>query len=113
MTQNRNRQIKKLIGNIVNVIVHDILLEATNDENVKTWYKNEIKNSLTIANRCRATINPSDRNLSSEDQDILRTSIRREAVSALKLREQKKYKNLDFGKIEPTIEKYLKETNIV
>ena len=113
MTQNRNRQIKKLIGNLANVVVHAILLQATDDEDIKGWYKHEINNSLDIAKRCRATINPIDRIFSCNGQDIIRTSVTREVVAVLKLREQKNYKNINFQKIGPTIEKYFKETNIV
>jgi uncharacterized Zn finger protein len=113
MTRNRNRTVKKFIGMLSSVVVHDVLLQRTIDKNLRDWYEKEIENNLNLANRARIIINPVYRPLPCRDQDLIRTNMLRRATATLKNREQKDYKNIDISLVEPTIEKYLKETNVI
>ncbi len=113
MVQNRNKLLDSFIGNIANTIVHTVLLQATDDEYTKLGYKKEVENSLTIAKRFRDKINPINKTLSAEDQAYLKQKISQKAKTALLLRKEKGYKNINLEQVELTTEKYLKETRVL
>jgi hypothetical protein len=113
MTQNRNKLIKTFVGHITNAIIHDVLREAIDNPEVKLWYEKEIKNSLNQASAKRQNINPTMRPLPYRDQEDIKEKIEKRAKAILKNRQEKDYKNIDLALVEPTANKYLKETHVI
>ena len=58
MVQNRNKLINLLIGNISNSVVHDILENAIDNEEIANKYEKELTTSFKIAKKYREKINP-------------------------------------------------------
>ena len=48
MTQNRNKLLDLLAGNLANAVVHKVLEEAAEDEPLRKYYDDELSNSIEI-----------------------------------------------------------------
>ena len=113
MTQNRNKLIKLLIGNISNSIVHQILEMAVSKEIMAERYRKELVNSFEVALRYRKMLNPVDKPFLEKDMLYIRTKIIEKSKSELMIRISKGYKNIDLDLVEKLTEKTLKELNIL
>lgn len=112
MVQNRNKLIDAFIGNIAAAIVHEILEEAANDENLRKYYDKEFMNSLSIAKKYREEINPADKPLKVKDQLLIKKRIISKVKNELNLRISKGYKDIDIDKAAPYTEKIIRDLKI-
>lgn len=110
---NRSKIINLFIGNISNSILHQILETAIDDENIRKHYNKELNISLDIAKRYREKINPVHCCLHSNDVEYIKDRIHHRVTSELRLRISKGYKNINLDLIDETINKFLKETNVI
>ena len=112
MVQNRNKFIELFIGNIANVIVHEILEHAVSKELMADKYRKELITSLEVAKKYREKINPLNRPLSEKDIAYIKDKITNKVRAELMIRISKGYRNIDLSLIEKLIDKALKNTNI-
>ncbi|PIN91797.1 hypothetical protein COU56_04590 [Candidatus Pacearchaeota archaeon CG10_big_fil_rev_8_21_14_0_10_31_9] len=113
MVQNRNKLIGLLIGNISNVIVHEILEKAISFElEISIKYEKEIRNSFEIAKIYRSKINPINKSLPEKDVQDIKSKIKKIVINELKLRISKGYKGINLDLIDVTIDKKLKELKL-
>ena len=113
MSQNRNKLISLLIGNITNAIVHTILEKATEQEELLNKYNKELLNSFEIAKKYREKINPLNPPFPSKDIEFIKEKIIKRVKAELNLRISKGYKNIDLGLIESALNDFLKRMKIV
>ena len=112
MPQNRKKLIDLFIGNLSNVIVHEIMEEATESEEIASHYKKEVENSLGISSKYRSKINPTTAILSEKDAEYIKKKLINKVKSKLKERISDGYENIDLNLIEELANKYLKESKI-
>lgn len=113
MTQNRNKLLDLLIGNLANAVVHKVLEEAAEDELRKKYYDDELLNSVEIAKNYREKINPINKPLPERDAAEIRGRIISKAEAELKLRIAKGYENINLDSVEEVTEKILADLIIV
>jgi len=113
MTQNRNRLINLMVGNISNSIVHKILEMAINNEEISNRYNKELTTSLEIAKSYRERINPVNPPFPSKDIMYLKKRIRNKVRAELRMRISRGYKNINLDLIEEMIKNYLKDMKII
>ncbi len=113
MTQNRNKLLDLLIGNLANAVVHKVLEEAAEEEQRKKYYDDELSNSIEISKRYREKINPVNKPLPSKDAAEIKERIVGKAEAELKLRIAKGYENINLGLVEETTAKLLAELKVV
>ena len=113
MTQNRNKLLDLLIGNLANAVVHKILEEATEDELRRKYYDDELFNSIEIANTYREKINPVNEPLLDKDAEEIRKKIINKAEAKLKLRIAKGYENINIGSVGEITDKLLADLNVI
>jgi|SRR3989338_8893986 len=112
MTQNRNKLIELLIGNLVNSVLHSILEKAINDRGLSKRYAQELLTSFSLAQRYREKINPVHSALPYQDIAYIGTKIIRKVKAELEQRKAKGYENLDISLVEGLVERRLKEMKI-
>lgn len=113
MTQNRNKLIQLFIGNLCNTIVHKILENAIDDEDIAKKYDKELTISFAIALRYREKINPQNAPLPEKDQEVVKEKIIRRVKAELMIRQVNGYKNIAMESVEKVVEEYLKEMMII
>ncbi|MEK6886907.1 MAG: hypothetical protein AABW88_03675 [Nanoarchaeota archaeon] len=113
MSQNRNKLIDLFIGNIAMAIVHEILKEAIDDENLRGYYDKEFQNSFSVAEKYRNLINPANRPLPEEDTADIKDSIMKKVRAELLLRTSKGYKNINMSLIEEFTDETLEKMNVI
>lgn len=114
MSQNRNKLIDILIGNLSNAIVHSILERSIIQKiELSNKYRKELINSLDIAKRYREKINPKTPPFQNSDINYIRNKIIRNVKAELVLRISKGYQNINLNDIEPEVEKALKGLKII
>ena len=69
---NRNKLINTFIGNISNVIAHEILKIAIDDETIRSRYIKESATSMKTALNYRNKINPVNSKLQDEDVNYIK-----------------------------------------
>ena len=111
--QNRNKIIDLFAANIATAVVHEILEEAIDDENLRKHYDKEFQNSFSIAKKYRENLNPIDRPLPIEDQDQIKDKIIAKVKNELSLRIKKGYNNVDLNKVESYTKKMLGKLKIL
>ena len=99
MSQNRNKLIDLLIGNLSNAILHRILEKAIKIEEIAARYKKEIGNSWEIAKASREKINPPF-NFPSKDVLEIKEKLIRRISSELAIRISKGYKNINLEDVK-------------
>ena len=112
MVQNRNKFIELFIGNISNVVVHEILEMAVGKQLIADRYRKELITSFEVAKRYREKINPTNRLLSDKDVNYIRNKIINKVRAELMIRISKGYKNIDVNLIEKLVDMTLKNMNI-
>lgn len=112
MSQNRNKLIKLLIGNLSNSTVHRILEKSINKEELTDKYRKEFLASLQIAKKYRRKINPFNEPLPSEDIKFIRNKVIKKVKSELIARISKGYSNLFPESIESEVDYLLKEIQV-
>lgn len=112
MTQNRNKIIDLLMGNISNYIIHKILENSINKPELTSKYQKESLNSLNIAISYRNKLNPLDKKLPASDTDYIKNKIISRVESQLKLRISKGYENIDLSLVEKETDNVLKALKI-
>ena len=112
MTQNRNKLIKLLIGNISNAVVHRILEKSITEQYISSKYNKELLNSMEIAKSYRKKINPVDKDLSEDIREEIKKSVISKVENEIDLRKSKGYKNLEKIDIEKEVEDTLLEIRI-
>jgi len=113
MTQNRNKFIKLLIGNLSNSVVHRILEKSISKEELIDKYRKEFIASFELAKRYREKINPIGTQLSEKNSWFIRNKVINRVVSELLLRISKGYENIDINSVEFEVDKILKEIGVV
>ncbi len=113
MTQNRNKLIDLLIGNISNAIVHSILEIAIGKNEIADRYRKEMITSRCIAEKYRNMINPASSPLQTKDVEHIKTKITNKVNSELRLRISKGYQNISLELVSPLVDKSLKELKVV
>ena len=113
MTQNRNKLIALLIGNLANALVHQILEEVLGQEIHRKHYHKESENSFTLAKQYRESLNPLEKPLPEKDQLEIKERIIAKIKNELKLRIDKGYQGIDLNKVEPLVEKALQELKVI
>ena len=111
MVQNRNKLIDLLIGNLSNAVLHRILEQSVEDEDLSRYYEKEILNSVKIAKKYREKINPATEMLPREDSENIRNRVIERVNNKLKARIEEGYKNIDLASVEEAVEKLLSEMN--
>jgi hypothetical protein len=109
MTQNRKKLIQLLISNLANAIVHDILEQSIDKEELTSKYRKELINSFQIAKKYREKINPIDQAFNEQDKFYIRFELITRVKKELLLRISKGYENINLDLIEEIIDKYLQE----
>ncbi|MBI2449096.1 hypothetical protein HYV49_02250 [Candidatus Pacearchaeota archaeon] len=110
MSQNRNKLIKLLIGNLSNSAVHRILEKSITDkEELSGKYRKEFLASFEIAKRYREKINPINEKLSQKDISFIKDKIIKKVRVELLIRISKGYGNIDVETIESEVDKLIKE----
>ena len=112
MVQNRNKLIDLFIGNIANVVVHEILERAVSKELLADKYRKELVASFEVAKHYREKINPTNRPLPEKDVLYIKEKIVHRVKAELMTRISKGYKNIDLNLIEDLVYRVLKNTNI-
>jgi hypothetical protein len=112
MSQNRNKLMDLLAGNISNLVVHSILEKAISKREIADKYRKELVNSLEIAKKYREKINPIDRGLSIDDIKYLKNKILNRVKSELMVWILKGYSNIGMSLVESETDKRLKELSI-
>lgn len=113
MTQNRNKLLDLLIGNLANAAVHKVLEEAAEDELRKKYYDDELSNSIGIAKNYRGKINPINEPLPDKDAAEIREKIINKAETELKRRIAKGYGNINLASLREIVEKILVDLKVV
>lgn len=113
MAQNRNKLIKLFIGNLSNSVIHEVLENAINNENIRKRYIKESEISFKIAIKYREKINPVSINLPEKDINYIRKEITKKVKSELRLRISKGYSNINLKLVEKLVEKFLKRIGVV
>lgn len=113
MGQNRNKLLDLFIGNISNVILHKILENAIDLQEMVNKYNKEVKNSLEIAKIYREKINPKNPPFPEKDIDKIKRKIFLKVKSELLIRISRGYKKIDFSLIGPFVEEALTEMKII
>jgi len=112
MTQNRNKLIDLFIGNIANAVVHKILEQAVEEELLRKYYDKELLNSVEIARRYRAKINPINNILPEKDIEYIKSKVINKVNSELKLRIAKGYKNINLDLVVIIADKMLVDMKV-
>ena len=110
---NRNKLINTFIGNISNVIAHEILKIAIDDETIRSRYIKESATSMKTALEYREKINPINSKLQEKDINYIRDKIIKRVTSKLLNRVDEGYKNINLDLIEIISDKCLKEAKII
>ena len=113
MVQNRNKLIELFIGNISNAVVHKILEEVIDDNNIRNHYDKELKVSFDKAKSYREKINPISTAFPDRDSDYIKNKIIKKAKAELQLRISKGYENINLDLVEIITENMLKDMNII
>lgn len=112
IVQNRNKLIDLSIGQISDMIVHQILNKAARSKETSERYIKEIKISLNRAESYREKINPINKPLSDKDIKYIKNKIINKVRNELNLRIEKGYKNINLDVIEDIINNNLKDIKI-
>lgn len=112
MNHNRNKLITLFIGNLANVVVHQVLENSVKEEILRKYYDKESLHSLEIAKRYRDQINPLQRALPDIDAGEIKAEVQKRARNELLLRISKGYRGIELDSIELVLEKLLKELNV-
>lgn len=112
MTQNRNKLLDLLIGNLANAVVHKVLVEAAEEAQRKKYYDDEFSNSIEIARDYRERINPVNEPLPENDAAEIRWKIINKAEAELKLRIAKGYENINLASVREVTNKLMADLNI-
>jgi hypothetical protein len=112
MPQNRKGLIDLFIGNLSNVIVHEIMGEATESEEIASYYKKEVENSLKISRKYRSRINPINTTLPEKDIEYIKKKLVNRVKSKLRERIFNGYKNISLNLVEKLVNKTLESTNV-
>lgn len=112
MAQNRNKLIDLFIGNVSNAVLHRILEQSVEDENLSRYYGKEVLDSVKIAKKYREKINPVSEMLPRKDSENIRNIVIDRVNNKLKARIEKGYKNIDFASVEKVVEKLLSEMKV-
>jgi hypothetical protein len=112
MSQNRNKLLQLLIGNLVNVIVHKVLEEAVKEDILRNHYDKESLVSFEVAKKYREKINPVQRELPENDINKIREEVLKRVDKELKLRVSKGYQGINLSLVKEILEKTLKELKI-
>lgn len=110
---NRNKLIELLIGNISNVIVHNILEKAIDKEEIADKYRKELIASFEMAKKYREKINPVNSILPDRDINYIRNKIINKVKTELNIRIKKGYENINLNLIEKEVDKVLEELKVV
>lgn len=113
MVQNRNKLIELFISNITNSIVHEILEKAIFQNELIRKYNKELLNSLELAKKYQEKINLKNLPLPFRDINYIKNKIINKVKTELLLRISKGYTNINLSLINQSVDKYLKETNII
>lgn len=113
MPQNKNQIIKRFIGNLSNAILHQILEEAIDDQDICGKYNKEVQTSWDIAKEYRGKINPKNEALPENDVTEIREKTMGKVKAELRIRESKGYENIDFDKIESFVDKALRSMKVI
>ena len=112
MVQNRNKLIDLFIGNLSNAILHRILEQSVEDEDLSRYYGKEALNSVKIAKNYREKINPTTEMLPKKDSDNIKNRVIERVNNKLKTRIEEGYKGIDIESVEEVVEKMLSEMNV-
>jgi len=113
MSQNRNKLIDLLIGNLSNAVLHKILERAaSNIPEFSQKYNKELRNSWDIAKHYREKINPKDATLPTKDIEEIKRKLIIRVSSEMSIRISKGYKNLNLTDVEPEVVRAIKELKI-
>lgn len=113
MSQNRNKLLQLLMGNLVNVVVHQVLEKAVQEELLRNHYGQESMTSFEVAKRYREKINPARETLPDKDVSKIREEVSRRAIKELNLRISQGYKGIEPGLVEEILDRILKELKIL
>lgn len=86
MAQNRNQLVDIFIGNLANAIVHTILENSIDKEELISKYRNEVLNSYDIAKRYRERINPINKPFPIKDLEYVKEKLKNRVNGELRLR---------------------------
>ena len=112
MSQNRNKLIELLIGNISNVVLHRLLEKAINKPEIAKRYSKETANSFEIARRYREKISPAIGPLPEKDAKFIKKKAANRVKSELQARILKGYENINIDDAEEFVENALKEIKV-
>lgn len=113
MPQNRNKLIELFISNITTAIVHEILEQATKQEELLNRYRKEVFNSISISIKYRDQINPKYTSLPEKDIEYIKHKLTQKITQEIQHRITKGYENIDISLIPILVEKNLQKTKII
>ena len=113
MTQNRNKLLDLLIGNLANAVVHKVLEEAAGEDSLKKYYYDELSNSIEVARNYRKKINPVSEPLPDKDAAEIRERTISKAEAELKLRVAKGYEKINLGSVGEVTDKLMADLKVV
>jgi len=108
MVQNRNALLDLFIGNISNAIVHKILEEAIDVEDIAKRYEKELMTSFTAAMK----LHPVSVSLPQKDQEYVRKKILQKVNSELHVRISHGYTHISLKKVPEMMEIFLRKAQV-
>ncbi len=112
MVQNRKKLIELFIGNISNYVVHRILENAIEKEEMADKYRKESITSFDIANKYREKINPIHSSFPEKNGLYMKDKIIKKVKAELQIRILKGYQNINLNMIEEEVNRILKDMGI-
>ena len=113
MSQNRNKLIGLMIGNLANAIVHKILENAITDENIRNHYNKELEISINKASEYRKKINPINAALQEKDIEYIKQKITKKVNLELSARISKGYTHINLNLVDKTVTEALERIKIM
>mgnify|MGYP001605614999 FL=1 len=111
--QNRNKLLDLFIGNISNAVLHKILENAIDNNEIANKYEKELTTSFSIAMKYREKINPVLELLPLGDQEYVKIKVTNRVQAELHLRIAKGYTNIDLSSLDDTVATYLKDARVL
>ena len=112
MSQNRNKLLQLLVGNLVNLVVHRVLEESAKEEILRNHYDKESVTSFEVAKKYREKINPIDRELPQRDLEQIKEQVFKRVNKELQMRMNKGYGGIDLDLVMNFLERELKNLEI-
>ncbi len=112
MSQNRKKIINRLTGNLANAILHKVLGEAVQEDNLRAYYGNEFSTSFSLAVKYCEQLNPKTEPMLEKDVKEIREIIMKRVSLELDKRIKKGYQGIANANVEPIMDELLEKAMV-